>query len=192
MTEQTTEVALSREWYTKIEAQASSNFINLPLQFQMKGYTYDKISSTYLKFFQGEGTRLAKLKLARKFLKFVRSINKNRARQELGEDFFKCFSYFMENFSELTVKMDAIHLETLDIITEAMDKSQFVEDIISIDELKQRVKNLEHVQEKEVEIKLVFDTDLSDEYIKLNNPETRNEYLLNSGLNTGGAVDEHS
>ena len=142
--------ALTREWYTELEKQSNSNFINLPIEFQIRDYSYSTISSSYHSFFKNpDSTRHDKLKLAQKFLKFVRSINKNRAKEECNEDFFKAFSYFMDNFSDLLSKQDNIHLETLSLLTEAVDKSQFIEDVLSVDDLKRRITNLKNTQEKE-------------------------------------------
>lgn len=170
--------ALTKEWYTEIEAQAASNFVNLPVEFQLRGYNYNTISKSYLQFFQGDNSRQDNLQLAKKFLRFIRTINKNRAKEELGEDFFLCFEYFMDNFSQLMSKQDFIKLETLDILTSAIDKSQFVEDIISVDELKKRVVNLKKVQEEEEAIEAEW-KDFDAEYQKLNAPENRQEtYLL--------------
>lgn len=173
-----TEQALTKEWYTKLEAQAATSFVNLPIEFQLRGYDYNFISNSYLNFFKSEAnTRADKLTLAKKFLKFIRGINKNRAREELGGNFFKCFNYFMENFADLVAKQDMIHVETLSVITDAIDKSQFIEDIISVDELQRRVRNLDKVKEKEA----IIDTewfDVEDEYKMLNDPKERDQYLL--------------
>lgn len=156
--------ALTREWYTELEQQSATNFINLPIEFQLREYDYSFISKSYLNFFKSEtNTRQDKLVLARKFLKFVRTINKNRAKQELDESFFETFEYFMNNFPSLLSKQDSVHLETLSVITEAIDKSQFIEDVISIDDLQRRVKNLKVVQEKEQEIELTWD-EFEEEY----------------------------
>jgi hypothetical protein len=144
-----TEQALTREWYTELEKVASNNFINLPIEFQIRGYDYDFLSRHYLSFFRSDSPRQDKLTLAKKFLKFIRTINKNRAKHELGPEFFECFEYFMNNFSDLIAKQDLIHLDTLSIISEAIDKSQFIEDIISVDDLKRRVDNLKNMKEKE-------------------------------------------
>ena len=159
---------LTKEWYLKLEEQAATSFVNLPIEFQLRGYDYDFIAKSYLNFFNCEdNTRQDKLILGKKFLKFVRGINKNRAKQELGEQFFICFQYFMENFSSLLSKQDTIHLETLDLITQAIDKSQFIEDIISVDELKRRVENLERVEKKEQLITSTWD-EFQYEYEQLN------------------------
>lgn len=160
---------LTKEWYDKLQEQASSNFINLPIEFQLKKYDYNFVSKSYYNFFRSESnTRQDKLVLAKKFLKFVRNINKNRAKHELGEDFFLCFEYFMSNFSNLLSKPDLIHLETLDVITQAIDKSQFVQDIINIDELQKRVKNLDIAKEQEEAIDVEFDEIIGEEYKLLN------------------------
>ena len=92
------EQALTREWFTELEKVSSENFINLPIELQMRGWDYANISKHYLTFFQSDSTRRDKLTLARKFLKFIRNINKNRARHELGPEFFETFEYFMSNF----------------------------------------------------------------------------------------------
>jgi hypothetical protein len=142
--------ALTKEWYKDLEEQEAKTFINLPIEFQLKGYDYNFLSNQYLNFFNSEtNTRADKLSLAKKFLSFIRKINKNRARLELGESFFQCFHYFMENFPSLMSKQDAIHLETLSIISDAIDKSVFVEDIISLPDLQRRVSRLKEVQEQE-------------------------------------------
>lgn len=182
---------LNREWFTELEKQAATNFINLPIEFQLRKYDYNSIADSYLNFFSSDdNTRSEKLILARKFLSFVRNINKNRARNELGEKFFMCFEYFMENFNDLLSKQDMIHLQTLDIITAAIDKTQFIEDIISVDELKKRIINLKSVQEKEEEIKELFENEIITEYEKLNNDrEERDKYVLSSSLNTGELED---
>jgi len=160
--------ALTKEWYTELEKHQADNFINLPLAFQMKGYDYSTISKAYLTFFKSDdNTRSDKLSLAKKFLKFIRQINKNRAREELNTEFFLCFDHFMENFHSLTSKNDAIHLETLTLLAEGIDKSQFVEDIINIDELKRRITNLKATEAKED----IIDADWSSfeiEYQQLN------------------------
>jgi len=163
-----TSQALTKEWYNELERQAASNFVNLPIEFQIRGYDYNFISKSYLNFFRStENTRKDKLTLARKFLVFIRSINKNRAKQELDEDFFKCFNYFMENFPSLLSKQDMIHVETLSILTEAIDKSQFIEDIISVDELQRRVTNLKKVEEIENVISEKWD-EFEEEYRRRN------------------------
>lgn len=168
---------LTREWYVKLEEQSASNFINLPIEFQIRKHSYGSISKSYLNFFQSESnTRNDKLVLAKKFLKFIRSINKNRAKEELGEEFFECFQYFMENFNDLVSKQDIIHLETLTVLENAIDRSQFIEDIISVDELQRRVKALEVVVEQEDVIELEFE-ELSVEYGALNHIN-RDEFLL--------------
>lgn len=140
--------ALTKEWYSELEAQDAQDFINLPMKFQMQGYDYNTISKSYLNFFKcDDNTRHDKLLLAKKFIKFLRNINKNRARHELGPEFFMCLDYFMTNFEALISKNDNIHLEALSVIAEGIDKSQFVEDIISIDELKRRITNLKLVEQ---------------------------------------------
>jgi hypothetical protein len=167
---------LDKEWYEKLEAQSATNFVNLPLEFQLRGYDYDYISKAYLSFFKCDNnSRQDKLSLAKKFLKFVRNINKNRAKQELGEDFFICFHFFMENFKELLNKPDMIKLETLPILQEAIDKSQFMEDAISLDELKIRITRLDEVRKREEFISNSWD-DFNQEYLE-----------LNDGNNTGHA-----
>ena len=179
---------LTRDWYDKLQAQAASNFVNLPIEFRMRGYDYDFIAKSYLNFFRCEdNTRHDKLKLAKKFLNFIRSINKNRARRELSEDFFLCFEYFMENFPDLLAKQDMVHLETLEIITQAVDRSQFIQDIISVDELKRRVSNLEKTQEKEHEIISNWD---EEEYITLQ--KERDKYLLLQEITENGLDPEPS
>ena len=158
---------LNREWYVKLEKQAATSFINLPIEFQLRGYDYNFIAKSYLNFFQGDNTRGDKLSLAKKFLKFVRNINKNRAKHELGEDFFLCFEYFIESFPDLLAKQDLIHLETLTVMADAMDRSQFIEDIISVEELQRRVKNLETKQSQEEIINVGWE-EFNVEYGKLN------------------------
>ena len=74
-----------------------------------------------------------------------------------------CFEYFMENFKSLLSKQDLIHLDTLEVITRAVDKSQFIEDLISVDELKRRVTNLKLVEEKEQIIDAEW-SDFEEEY----------------------------
>jgi hypothetical protein len=141
---------LTRDWYIKLEQQAAAQFINLPIEFQLKGYDYAYICKSYYNFFNCEtNSRDDKLQLAKKFLKFIRSINKNRAKQELGEEFYITFAYFMENFNDLLSKQDFIHLETLQVLTDAIDKTQFIEDIISVDELHKRVEAVEAVKQRE-------------------------------------------
>jgi hypothetical protein len=176
---------LTKEWYTELERASSSNFVNLPVEFQLRGYDYDYIAKSYFTFFNSESnTRQDKLALAKKFLKFIRNINKNRAKEELGEDFFLCFQYFMENFSDLMAKNDSIALETLSVMQKALDKSQMIEDIINVDELERRVKNLEKVKAREEIIEVEFD-DVTDEYLALNqNEKERNKFLLESGINS--------
>lgn len=159
---------LTKEWYIKLEQQAAQNFINLPIEFQLKGYDYAFIAKSYYNFFNSDSnTREDKLHLARKFLKFIRSINKNRSKQELTPEFYLCFEYFMENFNDLLSKQDLIHLETLQILTDAVDKSQFIEDIISVDELQRRVARVEVTQQRELEIQQEFEEFLP-EYKELN------------------------
>jgi hypothetical protein len=174
--------ALSKEWYTKLQDQAAANFINLPIKFQVEGYDYSFISKSYYTFFNSESnTRQDKLKLAQKFLKFTRSINKNRAVHELDEYFFKCFEYFMDNFRDLMSKQDNIHLETLSVIEQAIDKSAFIEDIVSIDDLKRRVDNLEQIKEKEEIITIEWEG-FEDEYARVN--EGRSKFLPEHTSNT--------
>jgi hypothetical protein len=145
--------ALTKEWYMELEKAESTNFINLPIQFQMRNYTYGSISKSYLQFLQcPENTRSDKLSLARKFLKFIRSINKNRAKEELNEHFFLAFQYFMDNFQSLLSMPDNIHLETLQVLTEAIDKSQFIEDVLSIEDLQRRITALKQVETHEQSI----------------------------------------
>ena len=171
---------LTRDWYTALEQQAATNFINLPIEFQLRGYDYSYISKSYLNFFNSPtNTRDDKLILARKFLKFIRSINKNRAKQELGEEFFICFEYFMANFSDLLSKQDMVHLETLSIITDAIDRSAFIEDIISVDELKRRVTSLQQVQQKE-EVLIAEWSEFEEEYKALNAPRFEIKDAANS------------
>jgi len=184
---------LTREWYIKLEEQAASNFVNLPIEFQIRGYDYNYIAKTYLTFFNSDdNTRQDKLNLAKKFLKFVRNINKNRAKAELGEDFFLCFQFFMDNFPDLMSKNDLISLETLDVITQAIDKSQFIEDIISVEELQRRVKNLQKAQEKEEHI---IDTwsEFRDEYKSLNviNIRDKGIKLLEGSIKESSGVEEN-
>ena len=145
-----TTLPLTNEWYRELEKQSDSGFINLPIEFAMREYNYSFIAKRYLTFFRcDDNDRQSKLSLAKKFLKFIRSVNKNRAKHELGEEFFMCFEYFMENFSDLLAKQDFIALETLSVLTEGIDKSQFIEDVINIDELKKRVDNLNHTIKQE-------------------------------------------
>ena len=160
--------ALTKEWYNELEEQSAKSFINLPIEFQLKGYSYSKISDTYLKFFNSnDNTRKDKLILAKKFLTFIRKINKNRAKHELGESFFECFDYFMNNFADLIEKPDFIHLEALTVMADALDKSQFIEDVISVDELKNRVKRIQQIDEKEEAINADWTT-FEGEYRLLN------------------------
>jgi len=154
--------------------------MNLPVEFQLRGYDYNFISKSYLNFFRGDNSRQDKLALAKKFLKFVRNINKNRAREELGEEFFICFEYFMGNFTELLSKQDFIHLETIEVLSAAIDKSQFVEDIISVDELKRRVKNLEITAAQEQAIDADW-AEFEEEYAQVNSGDI-NKYLLTTGI----------
>lgn len=162
---------LTRDWYDKLQESAATTFINLPIEFQLKGYDYNFISKSYYNFFNSDSnTRQDKLQLAKKFLKFIKSINKNRARFELGEEFFKTFEYFMNNFPDLMAKQDLIHLETLDILTEAIDKSQFLEDVLNVEELQLRIKKLEAVREQEDIIEAEFEEEngFIEEYKLLN------------------------
>lgn len=160
--------ALTKQWYAELEHQSAKNFINLPIEFQLKGYDYNFLSKSYLNFFQSDdNSRSDKLSLAKKFLKFIRGINKNRAKQELGTEFFACFEYFMENFNALLSKQDFIHLDTLSIIAEAIDNTSFIEDVISVPELQRRVENLKIVQKKEEVIQLQWD-EFEEEYQILN------------------------
>lgn len=185
--EQSSEV-LTREWYVKLESQAAVSFINLPMEFQLKGYDYNFISKSYLNFFDCKtNSRSDKLTLARKFLTFISSINRNRAKEELGEEFFECFNYFMENFNDLLSKQDLIHLSTLTVLEQAIDKSKFVEEVISLPELQKRVQNLEVAQDKEEIINLEWE-DFTDDYALLNNDtkEDRDKYLLINKIEGGG------
>jgi hypothetical protein len=177
---------LTRDWYVKLEESAATNFINLPLEFQIRGYDYSFISKTYLTFFNSDdNTRQDKLILAKKFLKFIRSINKNRAKEECGEDFFMCLNYFLENFPDLLSKQDSIALETLSVITDAIDRTAFVEDIISVDELKRRVEALEVVQKQEEIIEAEFCDSFLEEYNALNENRAEKErpFLLKEAKN---------
>ena len=160
--------ALTKQWYAELEQQSAKQFINLPIEFQLRGYDYNFLSKSYLNFFKSDdNSRSDKLSLAKKFLKFIRGINKNRAKQELGEHFFACFEYFMDNFSDLLSKQDFIHLDTLTIIAEAIDNTSFIEDVISVPELQRRVENLKVVQEKADIIQVEWD-DFEEEYRRLN------------------------
>jgi len=168
---------LTREWYIKLEQQSAAQFINLPIEFQLKGYDYAYICKSYYNFFNSEtNSRDDKLQLAKKFLRFIRSINKNRAKQELGEEFFITFNYFMENFKDLLSKQDFIHLETLQVLTDAIDKTQFIEDIISVDELHRRVEAVEIAKLKELELEENW-AEFEGEYKLLNKPEHLHENI---------------
>lgn len=171
---------LSREWYAELDKQSNSTFINLPVLFQLRGYTYDFIAKEYLSYFKSDdNTRQDKLALAKKFLKFIQSINKNRAREEVGEEFYLCFEYFMDNFSDLVAKNDLIGLESLGVISEAIDRSKFVSDIISIEELQRRIKNLEVTKKQEEVIEAEWE-EFESEYKLLNENVSinRDEYVL--------------
>lgn len=142
--------ALTKEWYVEIEKQAAQNFINLPLDFQLRGYDYEYISDSYFTFFDNEyNTRQDKLVLAKKFLKFLRNLNRNRAKEECGPNFFKCYDYFLNNFSDLMSKNDIIALNALDLMQEAIDRASFVEDAVSLDVLKNRIEKVQAVKERE-------------------------------------------
>ena len=183
MNQESTATALTKDWYAKIEEQASANFINLPIEFQLKGYDYNFIATSYLNFFKGNGDRSDKLTLAKKFLKFIKNINKNRAKVELGEEFFKCFEYFMKNFPDLLAKPDMIHLETLSIITDAIDKSAFIEDVINIDELVKRIKKLDVIQQKEQVIEAEW-IEIEEEYNTLNKNNLLEEKFIEKAENS--------
>lgn len=158
--------ALTKEWYNKLQQSQSQSFINLPLELQLRGYDYNFISKRYLNFFRSEhNTRDDKLTLAKKFLKFIRSLNKNRAREELGTEFFDTLEYFYDNFPDLLSKQDYIQLETLSVLTEAIDKTQFLEDALSLDQITQRIKNLEKTREREYIIDAEWE-EFEEEYEK--------------------------
>jgi len=161
-------VPLTKDWYDELEKQANSNFINLPIEFQVRGYDYEFIAKRYLTFFRStENTRQEKLLLAKKFLKFIRSVNKNRAKHELGEEFFMCFGFFMDNFSDILSKQDFISLEGLSVLTDGIDKSQFIDDILSVEDLQRRIKNLKKTKEREEVIDAEW-TEFEAEYISTN------------------------
>lgn len=145
-----TSAALTKEWYIELEKAADKNFINLPLDFQLRGYNYEYISNRYFTFFDNEyNTRQDKLVLAQKFLKFLRNINRNRAREECGESFFKCYEYFLNNFSSLMSKNDMIALKALDLLQDAVDRTTFIQDAVSLDVLKDRIEKVQKIKERE-------------------------------------------
>jgi hypothetical protein len=166
-------LALTKEWYRELEKSASSDFVLLPLELQARGWNYNEIAEHWLNFFKDDSAkRRDKLRLARKFSKFISIINKNRAKVELGEAFFECFHYFMENFSDLMEKQDWIQLDALEIISEGLDKTRFIEDVISLDELKIRAKRILKVEAKEKIIDVEW-KDVQIEYKKLNPDESK-------------------
>ena len=164
----TQSLALTKEWYKELEKSASSDFVLLPIELQARGWTYNIIAAHWLTFFKDDTLkRQDKLKLARKFSKFISLINRNRAKVELGEDFFECFHHYIENFSDLVAKQDWIHMEVLDVISEGLDKTRFIEDVISLDELKHRAERILQVEEKEKVIDAEW-RDVEKEYKELN------------------------
>jgi len=169
-----TELALTKDWYTQVEQQAAQDFVALPTEFQVRGYSYDKIAKSYLTFFNGDNKRSNKLKLAKKFGKFLRLINRNRAKNELGEDFYMCFAHYMDNFEDLVSKNDLVHLEALDLIADGLDKTRFVEDILNVEELRRRVNALKVVEEKADIIEAEW-IDVSGDYRRLNAGRTTDE-----------------
>jgi len=142
-------VALSKEWQSELDRAAASSFVLLPIELQAKGYTYDYVAKAYLEFFEADNSRQEALVLARKFSKFISNLNRNRVKHELGEDFFKAFQFYMENFNDLLKRPDRIKLEAIDLIAEGLDRSKFVEDVISFDELKMRTKRIQEMEEKD-------------------------------------------
>ena len=170
-------LALTKEWYKELEKSASSDFILLPIEFQARGWNYGVIAQHWLNFFKDDSLkRQDKLKLAKKFGKFVSIINRNRAKVELDESFFECFHYYMENFSDLVAKQDWIHIEALDLISEGLDKTRFIEDVISLDELKNRAQRVAHVEERERVIDVEWEN-VEIEYNKLNPGEQVKEQV---------------
>ena len=145
-------VALSKEWQSELDRAAASSFVLLPIELQAKGYTYDYVARAYLEFFEADNSRQEKLVLARKFSKFISNLNRNRVKHELGEDFFNAFQFYMDNFNELLSRPDRIKLETIDLIADGLDRSKFVEDVISFDELKMRTKRIQKMEEKDAAI----------------------------------------
>ena len=160
-------VALSKEWQGELDRAKASSFVLLPIELQAKGYTYDYVAKAYLEFFEADNSRQEALVLARKFSKFISNLNRNRIKHELGPDFFKAFQFYMENFDTLLKKPDRIKLETIDLISEGLDRSRFVEDIISFDELKMRTKRIEKMEEQDAAIDAEWEQ-LETEYSQRN------------------------
>ena len=90
----------------------------------------------------------------------------------------------MENFKDLLSKQDFIHLETLQVLTDAIDKTQFIEDIISVDELHRRVEAVEAAKVKELELEENW-SEFEGEYKLLNKPEHLHENIRIAGEQSG-------
>lgn len=141
-------VALSKEWQSELERAAASSFVLLPIELQARGYDYNYVAKSYLEFLKGENSRQDKLTIARKFSKFISNVNRNRVKSELGPDFFEAFEYYMNNFDDLMAKPDRIGLETLELIQDGLDRTKFVEDVISFDEIKLRATRIAKMEKK--------------------------------------------
>ena len=47
-------LALTKEWYNKLQEQATNEFIALPIEYQLRGWDYNTISEHYLSFFKSD------------------------------------------------------------------------------------------------------------------------------------------
>ena len=159
-------LALSNEWNDGIKSQAASDFILLPAEARERGYDYNWVASQYLIFLK-EGTRKQKLAVARKFFKFLKQINRDRAKKELDETFFEAFQYYFDNFKELNSKNDWIKLESIDMISEMCSRFNFALDIVSSVEMQERVKKLSKLSKQEETIDIEF-SEVNEEYLRLN------------------------
>ena len=159
-------LALTPKWNDDLKTQAAADFILLPAEARERGYNYNWVAQQYLIFLK-QGTRKQKLSYARKFFKFLKQINRDRAKKELGEDFFEAFEYFWENFKELNSQDDWIKLESIDIISELCSRYNFALDIVSSVEMEERVKKLDKLSRQEETIDIEFE-EVNEEYLRLN------------------------
>jgi len=159
-------LALTQQWSEDLNTKAAADFILLPAEARDRGYDYNWVAQRYLIFLK-VGTRKQKLAVARKFFKFLKQINRDRAKKELGEDFFQAFSHYWDNFNELNSKQDWIQLEAIDMIAEMCSRFNFAIDIVSSLEMEERVKKLDKLDKEEKVIDIEF-IEVNDEYKKLN------------------------
>ena len=74
----------------------------------------------------------------------------------------------MDNFADLFCKQDLIHLESLTLLTDAVDRVSFMDDVTSIEDLELRVGKIKKVRSREEVIEADW-SDFEKEYKELNN-----------------------